>query len=267
MGHRDRDRERSPSRRHRDHDRSRSREHESRKRDRTRSPDRKEKRLVVSPVPGIQPPQAQLAISRRKRDKSEERRSKKSEKKRLKEEQDARNIAELSVYAGADNPFHDSNLSQQFRWHKKAEKDRKSGLDPLESQRRDAVRRQEAKEELERLNKRRADREVESRIREEDDLRMQRLQESAEMSQWLAKEDDFRLDQERSRAAIRIKEKRAKAIDFLCLNLKYVNPPSPDEEQEIDDSALEIDLDEPYAIFDVRGLYHSLSVVAVLTFL
>jgi hypothetical protein len=121
-----------------------------------------------------------------------------------------------------------------------------------ESQRRDALRRQEAKEELERLNKRRAEREVEQRLREEEELRMQRMQESAQMSEWLAKDGDFQLEQERRRAAIRIKEKRAKAVDFLSLNLKYANPLEEEEDdEELDEAGLEIDLDEPYNIFEV----------------
>ena len=161
-------------------------------------------------------------------------------------------MAELSVYSATDNPFHDVNLGQQFRWHKKNEKERKAGMSLAESQRRDALRRQEAKEELERLNRRRAEREAEMQLREEEELRIQRLQESAQMSDWLSKEGDFQLVQERRRAAIRIKEKRAKAIDFLALNLKYVNPPNDEEEKaEEDDAGLEIDLDEPYNILDV----------------
>ncbi|EEB86657.1 hypothetical protein MPER_16311, partial [Moniliophthora perniciosa FA553] len=63
------------------------------------------------------------------------------------------------------------------------------------------------------------------------------------------KEGDFQLEQERARASIRIKEKRAKAVDFLALNLKYVNPPEG-EQAEDDDAGLEIDLDEPYKILD-----------------
>jgi len=133
--------------------------------------------------------------------------------------------------------------------------DRKKGLTLAEAQRKDALRRQEAKEELERLNRRRAEREVEARLREEEELRMSRLQESAQMSEWLSKDGDFQLEQERRRAAIRIKEKRAKAIDFLALNLKYVNPPmeAGDKEEEDEDAGLEIDLDEPYNIFDVSA--------------
>ena len=164
------------------------------------------------------------------------------------EEEEARRVAELSVYSATDNPFHDVNLGQQFRWHKKNEKDKKLGLSAVEAQRKDAIRRQDAKEELERLNKRRAEREAEQRLREEEEIRMQRLTESAQMSEWLAKDGQFQLDQERSRAAIRIKEKRAKAIDFLALNLRYVHPIDSDD----GDAALEIDLDEPYNILDVR---------------
>ncbi|KAJ2933671.1 hypothetical protein H1R20_g3402, partial [Candolleomyces eurysporus] len=183
---------------------------------------------------------------------SEERRERKAEKKRLREEEEKRQVAELSVYSATDNPFHDVNLGQQFHWQKKAEKERNQGLSLSEAQRRDAIRRQEAKEELERLNRRRKEREVEMKLREEEELRMQRLQESAQMSEWLEKDGDFQLEQERRRAAIRIKEKRAKAIDFLALNLKYVNPPKESEEgqDEEEDAGLEIDLDEPYKIFD-----------------
>jgi hypothetical protein len=156
------------------------------------------------------------------------------------------------VYSATDNPFHDVNLGQQFRWHKKAEKERKQGLTVAEAQRRDAIRRQEAKEELERLNKRRADREAEQRLREQEEIKMQRLNESAQMSEWLAKDDDFQLDQERQRAVIRIKERRAKAVDFLALNLRYANPDEDeDNEFDLDAAGVEIDLDEPYNIFDV----------------
>ncbi|KAI0693576.1 mid region of cactin-domain-containing protein [Cytidiella melzeri] len=167
----------------------------------------------------------------------------------MKEEEEARQVAELSVYSATDNPFHDVNLGQQFRWHKKNEKERKQGMSLAESQHKDALRRQEAKEELERLNKRRAEREAEQRLREEEEIRMQRLAESAQMADWLSKEEDFQLEQERTRAAIRIKEKRAKAIDFLAMNLRYVNPISEDNE-EVNDEELEIDLDEPYNIMD-----------------
>lgn len=75
------------------------------------------------------------------------------------------------------------------------------------------------------------------------------------MAEWLAKDGDFQLEQERRRAGIRLKEKRAKAIDFLALNLKYVNPTDDiDDGLGIDEIGLEIDLDEPYAILEVCGM-------------
>lgn len=192
-----------------------------------------------------------LLSFRRKRDKSAERKARKAEKKRLREEEEARQVAELSVYSAIDNPFHDVNLGQQFRWQKKIEKDRKQGLSLSEAQRRDAIRKQEAKEELERLNKRRAEREVELQLREEEEIRMQRLAESAQMADWLAKDGDFQLEQERRRAAIRLKEKRAKAVDFLSMNLTFVNPTDGEDGLDADEVGLEIDLDEPYTILEV----------------
>lgn len=195
-----------------------------------------------------------LLSFRRKRDKSAERKARKAEKKRLREEEEARQVAELSVYSAIDNPFHDVNLGQQFRWQKKIEKDRKQGLSLSEAQRRDAIRKQEAKEELERLNKRRAEREVELQLREEEEIRMQRLAESAQMADWLAKDGDFQLEQERRRAAIRLKEKRAKAVDFLSMNLTFVNPTDGEDGLDADEVGLEIDLDEPYTILEVRIL-------------
>jgi hypothetical protein len=108
-------------------------------------------------------------------------------------------------------------------------------------------------EELERLNKRRAEREIEQQLREEEDARMQRLAESAQMAEWISKEGDFQLEQERRRAGIRLKEKRGKAIDFLVLNLKFATDASGevDDGLGLDDIGLEIDFDEPYAIFEV----------------
>ncbi|KZV65805.1 hypothetical protein PENSPDRAFT_756194 [Peniophora sp. CONT] len=259
---RDRSRSRSPRPSHRDREReydSRPRrrdEHDDerdRKRPRTRSPEREDRssRRRERSRSRDRGRDDGRKDKKRKRDKSEERKARKAEKKRVKQEEEARQVAELSVYSATDNPFHDVNLGQQFRWHKKSEKEKKSGISAEEAARRDAVRRQEAKEELERLNKRRAEREAELRLREEEDVRMHRLAESAQMADWIAKDGDFQLEQERRRAAIRIKEKRAKAIDFLALNLRYANPIDDEEDDEDAEAAsLEIDLDEPYNIFD-----------------
>lgn len=185
----------------------------------------------------------------------------------------SRAVAELSLYTGADNPFHDVNIGEQFVWNKKREKEKKAGLTAEEIARKDHLRRLEAKEELERLNKRRADRETEMQLRELEENKMRRLAEEASMAEWHAKEDDFQLEQSRRRAGIRLREQRAKAIDFLAINLRFADPGGAarrtaaigalnprdtevqrDEEEEgwgWADAGFEFEIDEPWKIFDV----------------
>jgi hypothetical protein len=55
------------------------------------------------------------------------------------------------------------------------------------------------------------------------------------------------LEQAKKRAEIRIREARAKPIDILAMNMRLANEADKVEE-EVD---LEVDLDEPYTIFDV----------------
>ncbi|PWN38333.1 uncharacterized protein FA14DRAFT_159945 [Meira miltonrushii] len=162
------------------------------------------------------------------------------------------------------------NGLQSFTWAKKAERERKMGMTPAEARKRDEERRREAEEEIARLNQKRAEREKEQAIREEEESRMARLAESAAMAEWVAKEDDFYLEQSRKRAVIRVRENRAKPIDLLAINLKWINPPSAHdqqsqaksdslhpaeqnlsmEEDDDQDGDLEIDLEEPYLLFD-----------------
>lgn len=55
------------------------------------------------------------------------------------------------------------------------------------------------------------------------------------------------MEQAKKRAEIRIKEGRAKPIDLLAMNLRLAYEPDKVEE----DVDLEVDLDEPYTIFEV----------------
>ena len=50
------------------------------------------------------------------------------------------------------------------------------------------------------------------------------VQEAVQMQEWLSKEDDFVLQQAKKRAAIRVRENRARPIDFLAVNLSFVDP-------------------------------------------
>jgi hypothetical protein len=84
----------------------------------------------------------------RKRSKSPGKSSRKEAKaaaRREREAEDARAVAELSMYTADDNPFNDANLGVQFKWVKKSEKEKKAGISAEEAQRRDTLRRAEAK--------------------------------------------------------------------------------------------------------------------------
>ncbi|OAV95333.1 hypothetical protein PTTG_03615 [Puccinia triticina 1-1 BBBD Race 1] len=280
---RDRQRGRRSPSRHRDDDRH----HKSRKRSRTRSPissdserGRRTRRdeSVTSEKSERHSSKHRHRSHKSKRESSKERRARKtaekaarklerrSERKSMREEADRRAAAELSMYSAIDNPFHDANLSTQFDWSKKRERERKMGLSAEEASRRDAERRAEAAEELERLARRRAEREKELELREAESNRMAQMAESAQMAEWIAKEDDFQLEQAQKRAEIRVREKRAKPIDLLALNLKWGHRDFEAEEdlkkntlqglineaseEEDDGAGMEVDLDEPYTIFD-----------------
>lgn len=269
---RERSRSRSPrstSRRHRDDDhdrdgRHRYRDSTSSKRDRGDDGDRRRRREDDDDADDDERRARRRDKERRRseRETSTERRARKKAKRtQLDEatlvaaEEQRRAAAEMSMYSAVDNPFHDANLDDQFVWGKKRDKEKKAGMSAEEARRRDKERRAEAKEELERLNRRRADREVEMEEREAEASRMARMAESAQMDAWIAKEDDFLLDQSRRRAEIRTREGRAKPIDLLALNLKWSKPRiagQQDEEEEDEGVGMDVDLEEPYLIFDVR---------------
>ncbi|CAG8539161.1 5052_t:CDS:10, partial [Racocetra fulgida] len=176
--------------------------------------------------------------------KSEKPKKSKKDKKDRDRHKDKLSYIELSAYSNTDNPFGDANLGIKFEWTKKKERDKKMGISPEEALRREKERREETQLELEKLNKRRAEREIERQLREEELARMQRDAEIAAMGDWASKEDEFHLEQAKRRAEIRIKENRAKPVDILAINLRLA------DESEVVDDALEIDMDEPYTIFD-----------------
>ncbi|CAG8509629.1 3139_t:CDS:10, partial [Cetraspora pellucida] len=176
--------------------------------------------------------------------KSEKSKKSKKDKKERDRHKDKLSYIELSAYSNTDNPFGDANLGIKFEWTKKKERDKKLGISPEEALRREKERREETQLELEKLNKRRAEREIERQLREEELARMQRDAEIAAMGDWASKEDEFHLEQAKRRAEIRIKENRAKPVDILAINLRLA------DETEVVDEALEIDMDEPYTIFE-----------------
>ncbi|KEF56765.1 uncharacterized protein A1O9_06955 [Exophiala aquamarina CBS 119918] len=79
-------------------------------------------------------------------------------------------------------------------------------------------------------------------------MRINQLQEDDRMREWVAQEDDFVLKQAKKKAAIRVKEGRAKPIDWLAVTLRVVDP----TKDPLDDELEEKDLDfvDPDSVFD-----------------
>ncbi|GAA6056770.1 hypothetical protein JCM3770_006124 [Rhodotorula araucariae] len=264
--HRSRDSKRS--RRDDDADRDRSRDRNRERRDRDTDRDRDERRSSRRDRSGSRDRSSRDkdrdAKKHRHRETSEERRARNAARKAEKAadaalllpEEARKAAAEVAFYSAQDNPFHDANLGDKFVWGKKREKERKMGMTPEEAAKRDRERAWESQQEIERLNKRRAEREEELKLREQESMRAARDAESAQMAAWIDREDDFHLEQAKKRAEIRVRERRAKPIDFLALNLKWSQPPLQpgdegyDEQEEDEGEGLEVDLEEPYAIFE-----------------
>jgi len=82
---------------------------------------------------------------------------------RRKEERKAREMQmnEVMGYSNVQNPYGDANLTEKFKWHKKREMEEKMGLSEEEARERDRQRRMETITELEKLKKRRIERELE----------------------------------------------------------------------------------------------------------
>ncbi|EAS33545.3 cactin [Coccidioides immitis RS] len=78
--------------------------------------------------------------------------------------------------------------------------------------------------------------------------RLNQLQEDEQMRQWVAQEDTFVLRQAKKKAEIRVKEGRAKPIDWLTVTLRVIDPTRNPLDDEIPDS--ELDLVDPEGVFE-----------------
>lgn len=68
------------------------------------------------------------------------------------------------------------------------------------------------------------------------------------MREWVAQEDTFVLKQAKKKAEIRVKEGRAKPIDWLAVTLRVIDPTRNPLDDEIPDS--ELDLVDPEGVFE-----------------
>lgn len=128
-------------------------------------------------------------------------------------------MAKMLGYSNDINPFGDSNLLQPFVWGKKKEKDT---YEKKEVKIDVTRKRSELIGEIEKVRKRRTDRENEmaeiERLRDEE----QRLREVAQYDDWQRKEEDFILQQTKQRSKIRLVENREKPIDIIAKNILLV---------------------------------------------
>ncbi|RIA95685.1 mid region of cactin-domain-containing protein [Glomus cerebriforme] len=226
----------------------RSSEEEKESRHRRSSEGKEERRYRKSPEEEGRKHRSSGEEEERKQRKKSKKEKKESKKHKREHKPDKISYIDLSIYSNNDNPFNDANLGEKFLWTKKKDREKKLGLTPEEILRQEQQRREETQLELEKLKKRRIERELEQQLRDEELARMQREAEIASMGDWAAKEDEFHLQQAKRRAEIRIKESRAKPIDILAINLRLA-----DENEDVDE-ALEIDIDEPYTIFENLNL-------------
>ncbi|KAJ5103303.1 hypothetical protein N7532_003832 [Penicillium argentinense] len=81
-----------------------------------------------------------------------------------------------------------------------------------------------------------------------DQLRINQLQEDEQAREWVSQEDKFVLQQAKKKAVIRVKDKRAKPIDWLAVILRVIDPTRNPFEDEVPDS--EIDIMHPDGVFE-----------------
>lgn len=92
-----------------------------------------------------------------------------------------------------------------------------------------------------------AKKEQESFAREQ--TRLNQIQEAEQMRAWVSKEDDFVLQQSKKKANIRVKEGRAKAIDWLAVTLSVIDP-TKDPLEKDEEEGTDIDIVDPSGIFE-----------------
>ncbi len=68
------------------------------------------------------------------------------------------------------------------------------------------------------------------------------------MRQWVSQEDDFVLKQAKKKAQIRVKEGRAKPVDWLAVTLHVIDPTRNPLDDEVEES--DLDLIDPVGIFE-----------------
>ena len=146
--------------------------------------------------------------------KREEKKSKSSKRRKV-------SVADelLSGYSNESNPFGDSNLTSQFVWKKKIQQDKDDGKvtssKKKNKKKEEKKRLKSVKREIEKTKQRREEREREKRQWEEEISLIERERNKQDSEDWETREITFHLKQAKDRSEIRIKEGRAKSIDWI----------------------------------------------------
>lgn len=119
------------------------------------------------------------------------------------------------------NRFGDAALGDAFMWQKKMDKEKDEGtFDPRNyTKQAELRRRQETAHEIEKVKRRREERESELALWEEEHARIQADQDGLTLEEWEARGHKFELDQLMLRTDNRFREQRAKPIDILVRTL------------------------------------------------
>lgn len=155
-------------------------------------------------------------------------------------------------YSNVDNPFNDAKLTETFLWEKKLEKEGLKDVSPAEVEKINKERIQKNKVELDKAYQRRLERDAQKEEAEQ----MRRQNEAEDFRTWEKMEDDFHLQQARLRSKIRIRERRAKAIDLLA---QYIHAEDeehrpPGDEEPSTSADLDILMHEPYHYLNGLGI-------------
>ena len=81
-----------------------------------------------------------------------------------------------------------------------------------------------------------------------DQVRINQIQEDERSREWVAQEDDFVLQQAKKKAVIRVKDRRAKPIDWLAVALRVIDTTGSPLDDEDDTSC--IDIVDPERVLD-----------------
>ena len=131
------------------------------------------------------------------------------ERKERRAQKRAAKITARFGYTAEENPFNDPNLHETFTWTKKKEKAPPGA----------AANNPDTLEEIDLIRKRREERERERDEMDRLKAEESRMKELENYDEWAKKEEEFHLQQQRQRSAIRLVEGRERPIDVLAKNL------------------------------------------------